>query len=299
MSNQNSDKPVARVEKGFTRIPNVFLDALICSNLSSMQKDMCYYLIRRSFGWGKDSADVSLNDFAFVCGTSKSYISKQQKELLAKNVVIRLGRKPGSKTVYSLNPDIAQWDNSCIDLDFYQDFIRTGRTNGLHSSITPGLHSGITSGLHSSTTPGLHSSTTSDTASGLEGRASEAGLKKVLNKYKENISSCEDLLNIQLSQLLLNKILEHLPGFKKPDLFKWAETMEKIIRIDERDPDELKQVILFSQNDSFWRTNILSAEKLRKQYDVLNAKRLAKYSGSKIYSRKEGDKDEYDFFFDR
>ena len=41
------------------------------------------------------------------------------------------------------------------------------------------------------------------------------------------------------------------------------------MRIDKYTKDEIRQVIDFSQDDSFWKTNILSAEKLRKQMQRL------------------------------
>ncbi|PKM77372.1 MAG: hypothetical protein CVU90_07950 [Firmicutes bacterium HGW-Firmicutes-15] len=78
----------------------------------------------------------------------------------------------------------------------------------------------------------------------------------------------------QLAELLLLKILEHLPGYKKPDLQKWSKSMDAILRLDKRPPDEVKQVIIFAQGDSFWQANILSVDKLRKHYDRLNSRRL-------------------------
>ena len=79
---------------------------------------------------------------------------------------------------------------------------------------------------------------------------------------------------VLLSELLLSKILLHLPSYKQPKIQKWASQMDAILRIDGRDPPEIKAVIEFAQSDQFWKTNILSVEKLRKQYDQLNAKRL-------------------------
>ena len=45
-----------------------------------------------------------------------------------------------------------------------------------------------------------------------------------------------------------------------------------MIRIDGREIENIKKVIDWCQNDSFWYTNILSASKLRKQYDQLYMK---------------------------
>ena len=42
-----------------------------------------------------------------------------------------------------------------------------------------------------------------------------------------------------------------------------------MILLDKRTPKEIESVIEFSQNDSFWMANILSAAALRKQFDKL------------------------------
>ena len=45
--------------------------------------------------------------------------------------------------------------------------------------------------------------------------------------------------------------------------------IDKMIRIDKRDPLEIYQVIQWCQKDAFWNSNILSTMKLRQQYDKL------------------------------
>ena len=42
-----------------------------------------------------------------------------------------------------------------------------------------------------------------------------------------------------------------------------------MIRLDKRSPAEIKKVITWCQKDKFWMNNILSTEKLRKQFDTL------------------------------
>jgi len=42
-----------------------------------------------------------------------------------------------------------------------------------------------------------------------------------------------------------------------------------MIERDERTPEEIRQVIEFAQSDPFWCSNILSTQKLRKQFDTL------------------------------
>ena len=67
-------------------------------------------------------------------------------------------------------------------------------------------------------------------------------------------------------------------GSKRPDVSdKWLIDMERINRLDQRSWDEINWMIDWCQNDDFWRANILSPGKLRKQFDRmrLNAQRTS------------------------
>ena len=44
-----------------------------------------------------------------------------------------------------------------------------------------------------------------------------------------------------------------------------------MVRLDNYDLEEIKEVLMFSQKNDFWQTNILSAAKFRKQYLTLLA----------------------------
>ncbi len=82
-----------------------------------------------------------------------------------------------------------------------------------------------------------------------------------------------------LATLLARRILENNP---KSELSKeklrerrikaWTIDLEKMVRLDGWTNDEIRQVIEFSQSDSFWRSNILSAGKLREKRDQLKLK---------------------------
>jgi hypothetical protein len=82
-----------------------------------------------------------------------------------------------------------------------------------------------------------------------------------------------DSVPFRLSLLLLEKIRANDPKFKEPNLQRWADSIDKLIRIDERDPAEIAKVIVWVQAHHFWRSNILSASKLRTQYPQLRLKR--------------------------
>lgn len=79
----------------------------------------------------------------------------------------------------------------------------------------------------------------------------------------------------EFSEEVIN-LCEHLAdwitrnGNRKPTIGKnWKQAIDRLIRIDGYTSDQIRQVINWSQQDEFWQGNILSAAKLRKQFDQL------------------------------
>ncbi|MDP1991017.1 MAG: hypothetical protein Q8K00_08330 [Syntrophales bacterium] len=77
---------------------------------------------------------------------------------------------------------------------------------------------------------------------------------------------------VRLSELLFEKILSRNQKHKKPNIQTWAKDIDRMIRIDGRTPENIRQVIVWCQVDPFWQNNILSPGKLRKQFDQLQLK---------------------------
>lgn len=111
---------------------------------------------------------------------------------------------------------------------------------------------------------GTPSSTPSSTANGQQ---TDINNKNKNNKNNKEYS--EDSKEFRLSLFLLNTIRKRKPDLKMPNLQKWSEQSDYILRIDKRDPHEVKKVVEWCQLDEFWQDNILSTAKLRKQYDKL------------------------------
>jgi hypothetical protein len=77
---------------------------------------------------------------------------------------------------------------------------------------------------------------------------------------------------LPLSRYLLAQMLEVKADSKQPigSVFEsWVCDMDKILRLDNRDPDRVADVIKFATHDSFQRTNIRCPKKLREKFDTL------------------------------
>lgn len=105
----------------------------------------------------------------------------------------------------------------------------------------------------------------------VDGTVTQVRLGKVsIGKEKDNnVSFANETIEFKLANLLYQSILGNDEKFKEPDLSKWSEHIDKLMRIDQRSVKEIEDVIRFASTNDFWKSNILSTAKLRKQFPTL------------------------------
>ncbi|MCL4519805.1 MAG: hypothetical protein M1587_11485 [Thaumarchaeota archaeon] len=129
------------------------------------------------------------------------------------------------------------------------------------------------------------------------------------DKKKRKVFSF-DSIEYELSKLLLTEIRKNDENFlasspracaegasasggEAPSLQRWALQIDRLIRLDHRPPEEIRQVIVFAETSPFWRSNILSGQKLREKYTTLllqmksqldeSSRRPAKTTNGKVH----------------
>lgn len=66
---------------------------------------------------------------------------------------------------------------------------------------------------------------------------------------------------------------------------KWAVQIDRAIRIDKRTPDQLRAIIDFAhrrEENTFWRPNLQSGQKLRDQFDTIKAQAARLYTKARV-----------------
>ena len=97
------------------------------------------------------------------------------------------------------------------------------------------------------------------------------GISKSISKVKYSV---EDQ---KLAQTLYDLIKESNPAwYVTPNWDQWSEDIRKIRELDKRTSEQIEFIIRWSQGDDFWRKNILSPSKLRKQFNTLVVQAKAK-----------------------
>jgi len=85
----------------------------------------------------------------------------------------------------------------------------------------------------------------------------------------------EDSVEYKSSQFLIKKILERDSGARVPkteeQIQSWCVHVDRILRLDKRPPDQLRDVLAFAVKDTFWSGVVLSTKGLRDKFDQLVA----------------------------
>lgn len=79
----------------------------------------------------------------------------------------------------------------------------------------------------------------------------------------------EQSIHYRLSLRLYENILVNNPEYKKPNLQNWANDVRLMMEQDNRTEEQIHYLMDWCQNDSFWKSNILSISKLREKFDQL------------------------------
>jgi hypothetical protein len=97
-----------------------------------------------------------------------------------------------------------------------------------------------------------------------------------MKETNKNLSSelrDERAYHVRLTNYFRKKILLNNPTYRfQASEQKWDQVFERMIRLDKRHPESIKNIIRWVQQDEFWMANCLSPSKLREKYDELSMK---------------------------
>lgn len=112
--------------------------------------------------------------------------------------------------------------------------------------------------------------------------------KSESTSHKSNHKFSKGSIEYRLAMYLFGKIKQNNPEHKKlteSQKQKWADNIRLMIQLDNRSPQKIKNMIDWCQADDFWKQNILSTAKLRKQYDTMAPKANAQWQSNQQRKR--------------
>ncbi|HHQ0831855.1 TPA: hypothetical protein ACSKLZ_002866, partial [Listeria innocua] len=112
-------------------------------------------------------------------------------------------------------------------------------------------------------------------------------VKKDKNDNKDNNKRQNkfDEVHLSLANLLFEMIKLNNPEEKPPDVEKWAHDIRIMIEQDKREPEKVKNAIIWSQKNDFWCGVIKSPKSLRKNYDQMATQRNKPVANKPAYGK--------------
>jgi phage replication O-like protein O len=106
-----------QLKNGYTKIANELLEAICRLNVSGNEMRILLYIIRRTYGFSRSYAEISLSEIASAVGIRPVHISRALKKLSALNL-IELRSSGGVKPqTISIVKDYEEWAvESCVEL---------------------------------------------------------------------------------------------------------------------------------------------------------------------------------------
>lgn len=208
---------------------------------------------KKSWADGFDPTSATLQLYS---GLSANGIVKAREKLKALGLIDFKSRGRRKSTVYKL-------------LDLSSD------KSVVNSSVNSSDNSGDISGDNSSdNSVPLNKTKQEKTKQNNTSGKSGTSHKKAVRKF------ADDSVEMKLAMYLFDKIKQNNPEhteLTEEQKQKWADHIRLMIERDKRTPQQIHSMIDWCQADNFWKTNILSTAKLRKQYDAMKVKANSNY----------------------
>lgn len=90
-------------ENGFTPIANEILDELVKLKIPASEKDVCLFVIRKTYGYRKKEDRISLTQFEKGTLLSRVTVVKALKNLISRNIIVKSG------LLFSFNKNYNLW----------------------------------------------------------------------------------------------------------------------------------------------------------------------------------------------
>lgn len=107
-------------------------------------------------------------------------------------------------------------------------------------------------------------------------------IRLAVQKHEKSLKSTKPISNVvqyssesyRLAEKLSDLCHKNFPIIKEPKLEDWAIEIDKVHRIDKQSYEVIESVLIWSQQDSFWKQNIRSASALRRNFEKMFIKAM-------------------------
>lgn len=240
-----------QIKYGYTRIANEILEEIMKLNLNGTQFRLVMAIWRYTYGFQRKSHDFSYTFLAQAIGIKdRKTVVRELKVLIDRKIIHVTGKGIRGVNILAFNKNHNEWKD-CSLISQQSPLVANPPTEVLATSPTELL------------------ANPPHKKERIKEKNKETRQSK---KYDEDSSYFKMAIYFheRVSQVANEAGISHL--IKKSNMQTWADDMRKLIEIDGVDKLLAKQVMDWVTQDAFWRTNILSAKKLREKFMELAIK---------------------------
>lgn len=281
----DDDKPA--LGDGYTRIVNDILEAFAAFPLSSMEFRVVMAIFRKTFGYRKAKDRIAASQLAEMMGegVTRQKASSTLARLIQKNVVIREG---GSQSAIKINTRSHEWIRPTKKTRAPEsaNVNRNCKANTKNGSPNPKtVHKTNPITVHTkekrntdSNAPhylSVQSTGRDDDSNSSEPPEQSKPMKPGAVVQTPNGRKWGEQIDVELAELMA-KTIDGNTGQDAPanrNMISWANEIRLMRERDERPADAIRALFAWSQQHHFWHRNILSPDKLRKQWTRLAMER--------------------------
>lgn len=98
----------------YTPIPDDILESMIRCKLSGSQHAIILFVLRKTFGWKKNSDEISISAFAENLNLTRVAVVKSLNALVERKILLRLsvGRHLFKSNEWAVNKNIEEWNST-------------------------------------------------------------------------------------------------------------------------------------------------------------------------------------------
>ncbi|GEM_PF-4350761 len=95
----------------FTKVPNWLIDGLCRANLSAYESRLAWFVVRKTFGWGKKEDWISSWNFARGVSLHRQCVAKARNRLVKRGIIVTQ-RGDKRRVTVRFQTDITKWQLS-------------------------------------------------------------------------------------------------------------------------------------------------------------------------------------------
>jgi phage replication O-like protein O len=268
-----------QIEKGHTRIANEILEQISKTNLNGTQFRIVMVIWRYTYGFQRKQHELSYAFFSQAIGIKdRKTIYRELKTLIDRKIVSVVGNGSRGVNILSFNKNHDEW----LDCPLISQ--QTELTANMPTELTANMPTELTANMP----------------------PKKEIIKEIIKENtRQQKTYDEGSTFYKMAKYFHDKVsivakdagVEHLVA--KANLQKWADDFRKLIEIDQIDKRLAKEVMDWVVKDTFWKTNVLSAKKLRERFTDLAIKMKSTQIPKKQNTPKQVDPRDKDIEFQK